>query len=121
MKREDQGQPFLDTPTTFRAAYPQVTALEVEVWATPVCFGAGEKYVYSLASVPGQLTPCPNPSCSGGGFNVGSFLAQLIHQRQTEGEKRDRCVGAERLGRHGSRHCHYSFKAKARLEYAAEE
>jgi hypothetical protein len=119
-KREDQSQPFLGTQTAFQAAFPQVTALEVEVWATPVGFGAGERYLYSLANAPGQFTPCPNPACSGGGYDVGSFLAQLIRQRQTEGKARGGCVGAERLGRHGSRHCHYSFQTTAQLEYAAE-
>jgi hypothetical protein len=114
---EQGGHPF--GITTFKAAYPQVIALEVEVLASPVGFGESETFDYCLHSPPGQYTPCPNPNCSGGGFHIGLFLGDLIHRRAAEGETRGGCVGRERMGRGNSRRCLYNFVAKAKIEYTA--
>lgn len=114
----EKGNHVFGQVTTFGAAYPQVIALEVEVCASPLGFGQSETYWYSLDSPPGQYAPCPNPQCSGGGFNVGMFLSDLIHRRAAEGETRGGCGGQEKMGRKGGRHCFYGFTARAKLEYA---
>ncbi|WP_367872961.1 hypothetical protein [Luteolibacter sp. Populi] len=114
----ERGNFVLAKLTTFREAYPQVASLELEVTAFPMGFGQSENYYYSLTCPPGQYAPCPNPQCAGGGFNIGSFLSDLIHRNETEGEIQGGCVGRERLNRKHSRHCFYCFKAKAKLTYA---
>ncbi len=116
----EKGNFVFGGKTTFREAYPPVSLLEVEVRAMPMGFGKIETYHYSLGHPPGQFAPCPNPSCSGGGFDVGSFLYHLIRAGETTGETGGGCVGAEKLGRHGSCTCIYSFSAKATIQYDGE-
>ena len=115
-----QGGHAFGPLTTFRAAYPHVTGLDVEVLASPVGFGETETYSYSLYNPPGQYSPCPNPNCSGGGFHVGVFLGDLVHRRAATGETRGGCVGREKIGK-TTRRCLYGFVAKATLEYVAEK
>ena len=110
----------LGRKTTFREAFPEVTSLEVEIKATPLGFGQTEVFNYSLEAVPGQFTPCPNPNCRGGGFDIGTFLYQLILSGKTSGETGGGCVGAEKLGRHGRRSCIYSFSGKAAIGYGGQ-
>lgn len=116
----EKSNPALGQKTTFREAYPQVVQLDLEVTATPMGFGASRSYRYSLQHPPGSYSPGPNPNCSGGGFEVGWLLHDLVSKRQESGEAQGPCVGRERMGR-GSRSCFYLFKAKASLKYAEEE
>lgn len=115
----EKSTPALGQKTTFEKAYPQVDQLDLEVTATPMGFGSVQKYHYSLQHPPGSYTPCPNPKCSGGGFEVGWLLHDLISKKQEFGEASGPCVGREKMGR-GSRTCFYVFKAKATLKYAVE-
>lgn len=80
-------------------------------------FGKSETYHYSLEYPPGQYSPCPNPNCAGGGFDVGFFLYDLISKKLTRGEAGGACRGRERMNRRDSRSCYYSFQAKAEITY----
>lgn len=127
MKKKDDAQARLERSqplfgkTTFLEAYPQVTGLTLEVRAMPMGFGDSPVYHYSLVHPPGQYCPCPNRQCSGGGFDMGSFLHGLISRRETSGEGGGHCVGNERMNRRDTRSCFYSFSAKASITYAPEE
>lgn len=110
----------LGRKTTFREAFPEVTSLELEIKATPLGFGHIEIYTYSLETAPGQFTPCPNPNCRGGGFDIGTFLYQLILSGKTSGETGGACVGDEKLGRDGRRSCIYSFSGKVSIGYGGQ-
>lgn len=114
--RFEKSTPILGGKTTFLEAYPNVEELELQVSAIPVGFGEAHNYHYSLANPPSEFCPCPNRSCSGGGYDIGYFLYSLIRDRKTEGESSGGCVGGERIGR-GSRSCIYRFRAKARIRY----
>ncbi|MBC7980298.1 MAG: hypothetical protein H7Y36_07020 [Armatimonadetes bacterium] len=116
----EKGSFVFGNKTTFREAYPQVVSLQVEITALPLGFGKAETDLYTLDRPPGQVSPCPNPQCSEGGFDVGSFLYHLIRESKTEGVSGGGCVGEERLGR-GRRSCFYSFSAKAAIGYAVAE
>lgn len=116
----EKSTPALGQKTTFQKAYPQVVHLDLEVTATPMGFGSVQRYHYSLQHPPGSFCPCPNPNCSGGGFEVGWLLHDLISKKQESGESKGPCVGRERMGR-GSRTCYYMFKAKATLQYEVSE
>lgn len=124
MKQNPNAQQILEKGgslfglTTFKALYPQVTSLSVEVNALPLGFGKTESYSFSLDRPPGQYSSCPNPHCSGGGFDVGSFLAHAIRAGETYSESGGSCVGQERLGRHGRRSCYYAFRATTQIGYA---
>ena len=113
-----KSQPMLGSFTTFRTAYPFVTRLAVEVEAVPMGFGRAESYSYSLENAPGQFTACPNRQCTGGGFDVGSFLYQLIAKRETKSESGGGCRGHERMNRRDTRSCYVVFRVKAELAYA---
>jgi hypothetical protein len=115
-----KSQPMLGSLTTFRAAYPFVSKLAVEIEAVPMGFGRTESYSYSLENAPGQFSACPNRQCIGGGYDVGSFLQQLIAKRETKGEGGGGCRGHERMSRRDTRSCYVVFRAKAELCYAAE-
>ena len=113
----EKSNPFLGQKTKFQLAYPQVVFLDLEVKASPKGFGSSGTYQYSLQNPPGNFCPCPNHNCSGGGFDVGFFLHDLISKKQTTGEAKGACVGRERMGRNASRSCYYTFRAKATLKY----
>lgn len=123
MKKKDDAQSRLEKSvplfgkTTFLAQYPQVASLSLEIRAFPISFGQAETYYYSLDRPPGQYCPCPNHQCSGGGWDMGSFLSSLIRQRLESGEDGGPCIGGERMNRRDMRSCHYSFKAKATIKY----
>jgi hypothetical protein len=116
--RLERSVPLLGGKTTFREAYPQVCEIRVSVEATPPGFGRAETYDYSLEHPPGQFCPCPNPSCTEGGCDLGSFLYGMISRGECVGEKVGYCVGHERLGRRETRGCHYAFRIKAEIKYA---
>ncbi|MES2659517.1 MAG: hypothetical protein V4689_12940 [Verrucomicrobiota bacterium] len=105
---------------TFREIYPQVVSLEVEIKATPMGFGQAETYQYTLDTVPGQFTPCPNTHCCDGGFDTGSFLTQLVSSGETAGETGSLCVGVVKAGRSVRRGCNYAFSGKAVIAYVEQ-
>lgn len=112
----EKSNPALGQLTTFQKAYPQVAHLDLQVKASPVGFGEERVYHYSLQHPPGNYCACPNPHCSGGGFEIGRLLHDLISAKQESGEAKGPCVGRERMGK-GSRTCYYRFKATASLRY----
>jgi hypothetical protein len=116
----EKSNPALEQKTTFQKAYPEVEHLALEVTADPMGFGQSHKYHYSLQHPPENFSPCPNPNCSGGGFELGRLLHNLISCKKEFGEDSGPCVGRERLAR-GSRTCYYMFEAKAHLKYEPEE
>jgi|ERR1017187_4136224 hypothetical protein len=81
-----KSQPILGYLTTFRKAYPEVVELRVEVTAHPMGFGKVTNYIYTLENPPSEYCPCPNIQCTHGGFNIHSFLHELIRARKTQGE-----------------------------------
>lgn len=113
----EKAAPFLGQKTKFQLAYPNVVSLDLKVTAIPLSFGTSESYEYSLQNPPGNFCPCPNQNCTGGGFDMGSFLHDLISKKQTTGEAKSACVGRERMNR-TSRSCFYRFKATASIKYA---
>ena len=116
----EKSNPALGQKTTFQKAYPQVVHLDLEVTASPMGFGESRSYHYSLQNPPGSYCPCPNPNCSGGGFEIGWLLHDLISKKLESGESKGPCVGRERMGR-GSRTCFYRFSVKANLKYQKED
>lgn len=113
-----KSRPLVGSITTFRAAYPQVSKLSVQIAATPMGFGQATDYTYSLENAPGQYCPCPNRQCVNGGFDVGTFLYGLISKGEATGEATGACRGHERMNRRDTRSCHILFRAKAELAYA---
>jgi hypothetical protein len=103
---------------TFRESYPQVASLAVEVKAVPMGFGQSEIYHYTLDTVPGQFTPCPNVHCCDGGFDTASFLMELISSCKTTGETGNLCAGAIKIGRYVRGECNYAFSGKATIGYS---
>lgn len=113
-----KSKPFLSQGQEFHLAYPQVEFLDLEVKAEPKGFGDRETYHYSLQNPPGNYCPCPNPNCTGGGFNMGALLNRLISSKETSGEASGPCVGHEGMNRAGSRSCYYMFKVSVKLRYS---
>jgi hypothetical protein len=107
-----------DRKTTFADAFPQISSLEVEIKATPMGFGRTEILRYTLETIARGFSPCPNPNCRAGGFDVGVFLHQMIVAGLTSGETGGGCEGAEGLPRHKKRCCIYSFSGRVAISYA---
>lgn len=100
--------------------YPQIKDISVEVEE----FGRGvdswsKHRTYGKDDFPGEFVDCSNPACYGGGFQLGSPLAQMVRERQTEHEESKMCRGNEGSpkGRRIYRKCLNTFKYKIKIKY----
>src|ERR1700686_1273253 len=80
------------TKSTLAEAYPEIKDITVEVnesgdgvdsWNNPRTYG--------IDYFPGEFVDCSNPSCYGGGFQLGSYLGRMVRERQTDLEESKTC------------------------------
>lgn len=102
----------------FDEAFPEIEDVTVEVEETgDGVYGKGS-LAYRKPHV-GEFIDCSNPLCYNGGISIGSFLREMIRNRQTELETSKMCQGYEGSpkGRRVYRRCFNFFKIKVSVKY----
>lgn len=100
--------------------YPEIKDITVEVHESGDGVDSWNKdRTYDKNYFPGEFVDCSNPSCYGGGFQLGSYLAQMVRERQTDLEDAKTCRGNEGSpkGRRIYRSCLNTFKFKIKIKY----
>ena len=109
--------------TSFAEAYPQIEDITVEVKEQ----GKGvdslnRERMYTKRNLPGEFVNCNNPTCYGGGFQLGHYLYEATAARKNEVEETTMCVGYEGSPKGGRiyRKCVNTFRIKITLTYKEE-
>ena len=104
----------------FEEVFPEIENLKVEVIESGE--GVSEwsrKHVYLKEHFPGEYINCSNSLCYNGGFSVGSFLRDMVRNKQTDLDGSKLCQGNEGSpkGRRIYRKCLNSFKIHIEIKY----
>jgi hypothetical protein len=113
------SKPFLGTVPTFKAAYPEVRTIEVNVRYEAGMRGEFQgTREYSEHGLPPVL-PYSNPKCRQGGYNLMATLITLTHAKQPSYSARLYCHGHEGTpkGRKVGDACDASAEIEITLSY----
>jgi hypothetical protein len=111
---------------TFRAAFPQIEAIHVEVEYTRIghvsAWPSGT-VVYSSLDNLSRFLDCRNPVCYGGGVDLNDVIMWMVFDHKTEYHDDSRCRGYEGSpkGRTNYGPCNRRFKVSVTLTYKPED
>lgn len=112
--------PVIGTKGTLAEVYPQIKDVAVEVEESGRGVDSWNKNrCYTKESFPGEFIDCSNPSCYGGGFQLGSYLGKMLLEHLTELADSKMCRGNEGSpkGRRIYRKCLNTFKFRIKIKY----
>ena len=109
---------FAGKPVSFEEAFPDIK--EITIDATEGCLGSGFSSGRKMTLTKETLSaiePCSNSCCKNGGHNLGSFISEMYHKKESSKEDTIMCNGYERMGRKATRRCLNGLKVKVNIKY----
>lgn len=104
----------------FEDVFPEIEDLKVEISESGEGIsGWNRNRVYTKEHLPGEYIDCSNSLCYNGGLSIGSFLRNMIGNKQTILDDSKLCQGYEGSpkGRRIYRKCLNSFKVHIEIKY----
>jgi len=108
---------FRGKPVSFDEAFPDIQEINIE--ATEGSLGSGlseHKIVLNKATLNG-VESCSNRICEKGGYELGDFISDMYHKKETYKDGIILCKGHENMGRRQSRRCLNAFHLKVEIKY----
>jgi hypothetical protein len=118
-----ESTPMFGTKGTLAEVYPQIKDIIVEVQESGYGVDSwNSNRTYTKDFFPGEFIDCSNPSCFGGGFQLGSYLRRMVTEGNTELEDSKSCRGNEGSpkGRRIYRSCINTFEFKIKIQYETQ-
>ena len=110
---------FSQKKSKFYEAYPSIAKLHVEVYEATMGLGSETREWVLTEENFRHAVNCSNSVCYGGGIEIGWFIHDMVRDKATDRELRQKCKGYEGSpkGRKRYRSCFHSFHIKAHIEY----